>query len=234
MHFNLPEQLATQVASYDKTRKKLAATMAAEDRKAKKKTTCPNGRPSNMIPADIVNDQTWDKVVQDINASPAANKVQLLTKPVLGEQPEPIAVVYYHKQLWVAAWLPKRKDDGYIYGITIAYKDTAEGRKQCTDAFFPKVDNLSGGMFDQRSLDESKWLSRIKDGRTYWHRKTVFFTLDEINNAYAGKYWYCVDRSHHNIYRYGSSQNIYRQINVWEKRLMKDVPVFLGGGWSEE
>ena len=37
MHFNLPEQLAAQVASYDTTRKKLAATMAAEDQQVKKK-----------------------------------------------------------------------------------------------------------------------------------------------------------------------------------------------------
>ena len=29
MHFNLPDQLAMEVASYDKTRKKLAAAMAA-------------------------------------------------------------------------------------------------------------------------------------------------------------------------------------------------------------
>mgnify|MGYP003333903298 CR=1 FL=1 len=33
MHFNLPDQLALEVAGYDQTRKKLAAVMAAEDRK---------------------------------------------------------------------------------------------------------------------------------------------------------------------------------------------------------
>ncbi len=33
MHFNLPDQLALEVAGYDQTRKKLAAAMAAEDAK---------------------------------------------------------------------------------------------------------------------------------------------------------------------------------------------------------
>ena len=39
MHFNLPDQLALEVAGYDKTRKKLAAVMAAEDRKTKNETS---------------------------------------------------------------------------------------------------------------------------------------------------------------------------------------------------
>ena len=63
MHFNLPDQLALEVAGYDQTRKKLAAVMAAEDRKAKKKNTHPNGRPSNLIPSDIVNDRLGTKLL---------------------------------------------------------------------------------------------------------------------------------------------------------------------------
>ena len=41
MHFNLPDQLALEVAGYDQTRKKLAAVMAAEDRKAKRRIHIP-------------------------------------------------------------------------------------------------------------------------------------------------------------------------------------------------
>ena len=86
MHFNLPDQLALEVAGYDKTRKKLAAVMAAEDRKTKKKNTHPNGRPSNLIPSDIVNDRTWNEVVDNINSkSVKQGKVHLITKPVFGE-----------------------------------------------------------------------------------------------------------------------------------------------------
>ena len=90
MHFNLPDQLAMEVASYDKTRKKLAECHGCRGScQVKKKTTCPNGRPSNMIPSDIVNERTWTKIVEDINTAPAPQKVQLITRPVFGEEPQP-------------------------------------------------------------------------------------------------------------------------------------------------
>jgi hypothetical protein len=222
MHFNLPSQLAFEVASYDKTRKRLAATTTAT---TKKRNTYPNGRPFNMIPTDIVNDKTWAKIVEDINAAPATNKVQLITKPVLGEEPQPIAVVYYTNQLWIAAWLPRRKDDGYIYGMTIAYKDTAAARKQCTQKFFVSEGTLSKCMFNMRG-DDTELLPRIKDGRTYWYRKTVFITKDDINNGYYGNYWKSVSRDKHYISKYGKTYNIHERIEQWETQLLKDIPTF--------
>ena len=222
MHFNLPNQLASEVASYDKTRKKLAATTTAA---TKKRNTYPNGRPSNMIPTDIVNDKTWAKIVEDINSAYARNKVQLITKPVFGEEPQPIAIVYYTNQLWVAAWLPRRKDDGYIYGMTIAYKDTAAARKQCTERFFISEGTLSKSMFNMRG-DDTELLPRIKDGRTYWYRKTVFITKDDIDDGYYGDYWRDVSRANHCIYSYGRTSNIHKHIKKWEKQLLKDIPTF--------
>jgi len=228
MHFNLPDQLAMEVASYDKTRKKLAAAMAAEDRQIKKKNTCPNGRPSNMIPSDIVNEKTWTKIVEDINVSKSEDKVQLITKPVFGEEPQPVAVVYYYKQLWVAAWLPRRKDDGYIYGITVAYKDTAAARKQCTEKFFKNESVLGRYMFEQGS-DIINNLPRIKEGRVYWNRKTVFISKDEINDGYYGNYWKCPEPQNHYVLGYGKTYTISRNISKWEAQLIKDIPTFAGG-----
>ena len=228
MHFNLPDQLAMEVASYDKTRKKLAAAMAAEDRQVKKKTTCPNGRPSNMIPSDIVNERTWAKIVEDINASKAEDKVQLITRPVFGEEPQPTAIVYYYKQLWVAAWLPRRKDDGYVYGITVAYKDTAAARKQCTEKFFVNERTLSECMFNQRG-DESKMLPRIKEGRTHWYRKTVFISRDDINDGFYSNYWKNVEPTNHYIPGYGKTYTINKHLAKWEAQLLKGIPTFAGG-----
>lgn len=222
MHFNLPNQLASEVASYDKTRKKLAATTTAA---TKERRNYPNGRPSNMIPTDIVNDKTWAKIVEDINIAYAQNKVQLITKPIFGEEPEPIAVVYYTNQLWVAAWLPCRKDDGYIYGMTIAYKDTATARKQCTEKFFVNQGSLNKSMFNMRG-DNTELLPRIKDGRTYWYRKTVFITKDDINNGYYGGYWKDVSHNNHCIRNYGRTSNIHKHIKQWETQLLKDIPTF--------
>ena len=228
MHFNLPDQLAMEVASYDKTRKKLAAVMAAEDQQAKKKNTCPNGRPSNMIPSDIVNERTWTKIVEDINAAPAPQKVQLITRPVFGEEPQPTAVVYYYKQLWVAAWLPRRKDDGYVYGITVAYKDTAAARKQCTEKFFVNERMLGESMFNMNGTQD-QMLPRIKEGRVHWNRKTVFITRDDINDGYYGNYWKSVEPTNHYIRGYGGTYEISKHIAKWEAQLVKGIPTFAGG-----
>ena len=123
MHFNLPDQLALEVAGYDATRKKLAAAMAAEDRNKNKRQTFPCGRPSNMFPKHIVKDSLWETTVEQLNKEKAPDKFHLFNKLVFGAEPEPIAVVYYHRQLWVAAWLPRSKDDSYLFGLTIAYRD---------------------------------------------------------------------------------------------------------------
>ena len=228
MHFNLPDQLALEVASYDKTRKKLAASMAAEDRQTKKKNTCPNGRPSNMIPSDIVNDRNWNQIVEAINVKPAAEKVQLISKPVFGEEPQPIAIVYYYKQLWVAAWLPRRKDDGYLYGITVAYKDTAASRKYCTEKFFVNERTLGKSMFDQSFEVETNGMPRVKEGRVYWNRKTVFITKDDINDGYYGNYWKNVEPTNHHIAGYGQTYTISNHIAKWERQLIKGIPTFSG------
>ena len=162
MHFNLPDQLALEVAGYDATRKKLAAVIAAEDAKNKKKRqTFPCGRPSNMFPKHVIKDSDWETAVDCINKEKAQEKFHLFTRPVFGQEPEPIAVVYYHRQLWVAAWLPRSKDDSYIYGLTIAHRDTAAARKQCTDTYIPSRRTLGKYMFNQ--LDEAQMLPRVKD-----------------------------------------------------------------------
>ena len=228
MHFNLPDQLALEVASYDKTRKKLAASMAAEDRVTKKRNTCPNGRPSNMIPSKIVNDKNWTQIVETINAAPAAQKVQLITKPVFGEEPQPIAIVYYYKQLWVAAWLPHRKDDGYIYGITIAFKQTVAAGKQCKQKFFVNERILGKAMFDMNGTQD-ELLPLIKEGRTHWFRKTLLISKDDINEGYYGNYWKSANNCNHYIHSYGNTHIINKRIKQWETELLKGIPTFAGG-----
>jgi|TARA_B100000073_G_scaffold95089_1_gene75480 hypothetical protein len=231
MHFNLPDQLALEVAGYDQTRKKLAAVMAAEDRKAKKKNTHPNGRPSNLIPSDVVNDRTWNEVVDIINSkSVKQGKVHLITKPVFGEDPQPVAVVYYYKQLWVAAWIPRRKDDGYVYGLSFTFKDTAAARKQCDQKFISKLHSTTA-MFDHLYGSQDDMLPRIKDGRTFWYRKTLFFTKDDFADGFTTDYWRKVTENH-NICNYGATYELSKVLTKWSAQLFKTIPTFTGGNDS--
>ena len=227
MHFNLPDQLALEVAGYDATRKKLAAAMAAEDRNKNKRQTFPCGRPSNMFPKHIVKDSLWETTVEQLNKEKAPDRFHLFTRPVFGAEPEPLAVVYYHCQLWVAAWLPRSKDDSYLYGLTIAYRDTAAARKLCTDSYIPSRRTLGKNMFSQ--LDEAQMLPRVKDGRSYWYRKTILVTKDDIMDGYTGNYWKDPNRSEHHLKSYGKTWQMYRCVQKWENQLAKDIPQFKGG-----
>ena len=227
MHFNLPDQLALEVAGYDATRKKLAAAMAAEDRNKNKRQTFPCGRPSNMFPKHIVKDSLWETTVEQLNKEKAPDRFHLFTRPVFGAEPEPFAVVYYHCQLWVAAWLPRSKDDSYLYGLTIAYRDTAAARKLCTDSYIPSRRTLGKNMFSQ--FDEAQMLPRVKDGRSYWYRKTILVTKDDIMDGYTGNYWKDPNRSEHHLKSYGKTWQMYRCVQKWENQLAKDIPQFKGG-----
>ena len=44
-------------------------------------------------------------------------------------------------------------------------------------------------MFDHVHGTQDDMLPRIKDGRTFWYRKTLFFTKDEFADDYTGSYW---------------------------------------------
>ena len=227
MHFNLPDQLALEVASYDETRKKLAATMAAQNPKTRKQSFS-SGRPSNMFPSHIIKDSDWEEAVLHINKQKAPEKVRLFTKPVFGKESEPIAIVYYNKQLWVAAWFPKTADDTYIYGLTIAYRDTAAGRKACGDSYINNSRKLGDYMYNQRG-DESDMLPRIKDGRAYWYRKTILFTKELIQSGYTNDYWKAPNRSTHYLRSWGATSDIYRHVVKWENQLRQIIPQFKGG-----
>jgi hypothetical protein len=227
MHFNLPDQLAFEVASYDKTRKKLAANMAAEDNARTKKKTYPMGKPSNMFPSDVIKDSDWALAVETINTKKAPEKVHRFTVPVFGAEPKTIAVVYYIKQMWVACWIPRRQDDGYVYGMTIAFRDTAAARKYCIDSYFAAPNRIGNYMFNQH--DESKMLPRVKDGRTYWWRKTLFFSSSEFEDGYTGNYWKEINNSTHRIKSWGNTSDIYRAVYKWEQDLIKDIPTFASG-----
>ena len=218
MNFILPSQLQLEVMSYDKTLKKLQPKTTTT-----KKAKYPNGNPSNLIPTHIVNDRTWQEAVDYINSTSVANgKVRLITRPVFGEEPQPVAVIYYYKQLWVAAWLPQKEEDNYYYGLSWTYKDTATTRKACDLCML-----MSQNTSDIHTTKRQE-MQRVKDGKTYWFRDTMLFTLDVIKDGYTASYWKGVDRNNHYIQSWGSSNHIYRAVIQWETELLSNIPVYKG------
>ena len=238
MKFNLPSNIQQQVIQYDATAKKQAAVMAAIDAANKPKSkaklnSC--GRPSRMIPSDIITDRDWEEALDYINTTPVSQgKVMLFTKPVFGGPNQVKAFVYFYKQMWVAGWLPRKQDDGYFYGLTWAYKDTKTAYKYCDKAFINKPNSIGSYLFhgDDGLENSNRWMPAVKQGRVTWRRKTVVFDQHMIDQGYTSAYWRCVDETEHNINNWhNNSRAIYSALRRFEQQLAANIPTFKGR-WS--
>jgi hypothetical protein len=219
MQFNLPSNLQVEVMSYDKTLKRLQPKTTTT-----KKSKYPNGNPSNLIPTHIVNDRTWQEAVDYINSTSVANgKVRLITRPVFGEEPKPVAVIYFWKQLWVAAWLPQKEEDTYYYGLSYTYKDTATGRKACS------TDMLQSSKADDNDQYKRREMQHIKDGKSYWYRDTLLVNDVAIQDGYSSSYWKGINRNSHYISSWGNGRVIWKTITEWESYLLSKIPTYKGG-----
>ncbi len=218
MQFTLPAQLQMEVMSYDKTLKKLQPKTTTT-----KKAKYPNGNPSNLIPTHIVNDRTWQEAVDYINSTPVARgKVRLITRPVFGEEPQPVAVIYYYKQLWVAAWLPQKEEDDYYYGLSYTYKDTAAARSYCDLTMLTSTKSAEDGHYERREMQ------RVKDGKTYWYRDSILFNDAVIESGYTRNYWKSIDQNKHYISSWGNGSVVYKAITTWELHLLSKIPTYKG------
>ena len=235
MKFNLPDNIQQQVIQYDATAKKQAAVMAAIDKANKPKSkaklnSC--GRPSNMIPSDIVTNRDWEEALDHINLTPVKEgKVRLFTKPVFGGQPQVKAFVYFYKQLWVAGWLPRKQNDGYFYGLTWAYKDNKTAYKYCAEPFIPLPNSLGNSLYhgDDGLEDSDKWMPRVQQGRVAWRRKTIVFDKHLIDEGYTSSYWRCVSDTKHNITNWRSNSiRIHNALREFENQLAQAIPTFKG------
>jgi len=129
MQFSLPSNLQQELLAYDPKLKALAKETKV---KTTKKPKFPLGKIPCLIPTHIVREQLQLDAVEQINASPAAERFHRFTKVVDVATPQArtitTAILYHFEQCWYAAWLPG-KDDDYIYGYSYAFKDTAAAAK---------------------------------------------------------------------------------------------------------
>jgi len=220
MHFSLPSNLQQEVINYDKTLKSLTRL-----EKSKSKTVkYPKGNVISLglIPENVVKLSDQQDAIDHINRAAASNAFQLFTKPVLGEDPKPLAVIYYLKQYWIACWMPRDKDADYIYGITVAFRNNATALKQFNNRLFPHVS------YDKPSIVESiDQMERTKIGLTEWLHKTLIVNKEMLNKGYKKHYWREVD-TNHPLKSYGQMQSIFGTVNRWYTQLFKDIPT-----WSE-
>ena len=133
MQFRLPEQLQNELVAYDPALKALARSRKPKSG-ASKKSKFPLGQPSDLIPASIIRQSQIDEAIEQINASFAPDRYHIFTRIKNVATPEAttttFAIIYHYERVWYAAWLPPEgKESDYIYGFSVAYKDTETSRK---------------------------------------------------------------------------------------------------------
>jgi len=218
MHFSLPSNLQQEVINYDKTLKKLATTTGSKSKTVK----YPKGNVTSLglIPENVVKLSDQQEAIDHINRAAAFNAFQLFTKPVLGEDPKPLAVIYYLKQYWIACWMPRDKDADYIYGITVAFRNNATALKQFNNRLFSHVE------YDKPAIVENiNQMERTKIGRTEWLHKTLIVNKEMLNKGYKRHYWREVD-GNHCLKSYGQMQSIFGAVNQWYDQLFDDIPTW--------
>ena len=220
MHFSLPSNLQQEVIKYDKTLKKLATTTGSKSKTVKYSKG--NVTSLGLIPENVVKLSDQQEAIDHINRAPASNAFQLFSKPVLGEDPKPLAVIYYLKQYWIACWMPRDKDADYIYGITVALRNNATALKQFNNRLFPHAE------YDKPAIVENiDQMERTKIGRTEWLHKTLIVNKEMLNKGYKKHYWRGVD-DYHCLKSYGQMQSIFGAVNRWYDQLFDDIPTWTG------
>ena len=220
MHFSLPSNLQQEVIKYDKTVKSLTRL-----EKSKSKTVkYPKGNVISLglIPENVVKLSDQQEAIDHINRAAASNAVKLFTKPVLGEDPKPLAVIYYLKQYWIACWMPRDKDADYIYGITVAFRNNATALKQFNNRLFPHVSYEKPSIVN--GIDQ---MECTKIGRTEWLHKTLIVNKEMLNKGYKKRYWREVD-DNHCLNSYGRNQSIFGAVNRWYEQLFQTIPTWTG------
>jgi hypothetical protein len=175
MEFRLPENLQVELLSYDPALKALARQNKPASSKTKSKY--PLGNPNWLIPNDVIRQSMLDDAITNINSNPVAARFQVFKKLVADDnggacQSIVHAILYHYEQCWYAAWLPPTgKEDQYVYGYSVAYKDTAAANKSVPYSVKNKKDEYT----------------QVTVGRSVFYTYTQLVTKQDIcdgNDAY--------------------------------------------------
>ena len=228
MHFQLPEQLQMEVIKYDATRKQIAAQQKKETTRKKNPYPAGNVISLELIPTDVVSVVDMQAGIDFINQHRAEQQSVRFTRPDTESGTNKIkAILYYTKQFWVAAWLPRNKDEGYWYGISVAFKDNATARKHFSGRLFSNSKIGSTAMYQDIS---DMRLQRI--GRTDWCVATKYITQEHINNGYTARYYHNVDGNHAIKAYHDRTRQHHRHVEEFDRELLIRIPAWFDMRYS--
>jgi hypothetical protein len=215
MHFRLPTQLKSELIDYDpKLLFALKEQSITTPKKAQNRKSNPIGLPTNLIPAEIINPEDVTEAVKEFNSTTSQNRYKKFTDP--NDPQKILAILYHFKKCWIAAWTPpENQKDQYLYGYTIAFKNTESVVKDLHYSIKNEIDNYK----------------TITCGRSKFLIGTALVTKEDIKTKPGGdislRGW---------IANESPSSWKSRERNIWngvispfESQLKQSVPRFDGG-----
>ena len=199
MKFNLPINVQEEVKQYDpevramvELQKELEAAKNRSTAKPRKTREYRRGNPAQLVPHDLFSDDpeeglhAYQDLIKQISDNEDGTKGHAIHRRITDDTGEMIGVIYYYRYLWVAVWIPPKEKDGsrpYVYGISVAFKDTERVRDVVPQAFFAKDGNPMVRMFTHEDMIS------YTVGRTKYKTKTIYMTEDDIRDGFKGIYW---------------------------------------------
>jgi len=210
MEFRLPQNLQVELLSYDPTLKALARQ--AKRTTTKTKSKYPFGNPNDIIPNDVIRQSSLDHAITNINANPVISRFQLFKKLVADGNDGACksiahAILYHYEQCWYAAWLPPAgKENEYVYGYAIAYKDTAAAWKSIPHSVKNNRDNYT----------------QVTYGRSVFYTYTKCVTKEDICNGMDQRNWSLAGVASY----YDKCRDLAPAIKAFEESLKQTVPTW--------
>jgi hypothetical protein len=216
MEFRLPENLQVELLSYDPVLKALARQNKPASTKTKSKY--PLGNPNWLIPNDVIRQSMLDDAITNINSCPVATRFQVFKKLVADDSSRADgirgacksivhAILYHYEQGWYAAWLPPvGKEDQYVYGYSVTYKDTAAANKAVPYRVKNKKDEYT----------------QVTYGRSLFYTYTKLVTTDDIRDGYDDYNWNIAGVSSY----YEKSRELSPAIKLFADSVKQSIPVW--------
>jgi len=202
MQFQLPSNLQTELLAYDPTLKKLA--QASKPKTESKKAKYPLGNVGALIPTEVIREPLQQDAIDNINGVGVASRYQIFTRFV-DSKPQTIAIIYHFEQCWYAAWLPpKGKENEYIYGYTIAFKNNAASAKTVPHSLWTKREDM-----ECRTI-----------GRSEIYYQTRIINKYDIQAGDDDRHWRAMGVASY----YQKASDIHKALNKFEEQLRSSIP----------
>jgi hypothetical protein len=210
MEFRLPQNLQVELLSYDPALKALARQNKPASSKTKSKY--PLGNPNWLIPNDVIRQSMLDDAITNINSCPVATRFQVFKKLVADDNGGACksvvhAILYHYEQVWYAAWLPSTgKEDQYVYGYSVTYKDTAAANKAVPHRVKQRKDDYT----------------QVTSGRSVFYTYTKLVTKENICDGYDDYNWNTAGVGSY----YEKSRELAPAIKLFADSVKQSIPVW--------